>query len=358
MNPTLRRAGLAIAGTAVAAGVLESLLLLASFSHPPAPDPFATLFAEGRVDGAELHVRDERELWKPIPGARVPWGGDGLDAHGFRNGPIAVERADGVARIAVLGGSAMLGRGVSREEACIQVAARELAAAGVACEAINAAVSGTTLAQGIERWLATVRPFRPDVVAAAFGADEEHDPALGASDLELIERRAPPPGVVARVARRLARESQIGQLAAWIGSGSTPSIEPQETPAAGPFDPAGEPDWPRARRMSVDDFAAGLRRLEAVVRADGARLVLVDLARRPSLVRSAPVLERYSAALREFAAERSIPLVDGKAAFAAAVRDGATYAELFNGPADPGILGHAALGRELARAIRPLLPRK
>lgn len=348
MKTFLRRTVLATCGAFVGAGVLEALLLLGGFEHPRAPEPFERAFAGGRVDGYRFLERDAHELWRTLPGARVPWSGDVLDAHGFRGAAPALARARGVARIAVLGGSAAIGRGVGADETFGRVAARELAARGVVCEVVDSGVPNATLAQAAARWSATVRAWKPDVVLLAFSGFEEHAPALGANDLELL-RTGPPsaPGPLARI----ARESKLGALGAWIASGFRAARESTAV------EPAGDIAWPGARRLSVEDVGARLADLARAVRADGAELVLVALPARPPVARAAPVLERYTRAAETAATDLAVERIDGRALFAAAVAEGAAYQDLFSGPAEPAQLGHARVGRAIAERLAERLAR-
>ncbi|MBK7875931.1 MAG: hypothetical protein IPJ77_09290 [Planctomycetes bacterium] len=352
MRTMLGRTALATCGALVLAGVLEALLLLAGFAHARAPEPFERAFAGGRVDGYRFLERDLRELWRTVPGARVPWSGDVLDAHGFRGAAPAPERASGVARIAVLGGSAAIGRGVGAEETFGHVAARELDARGIPCEVVEAGVPNATLVQARARWVRALHAWKPDVVLLAFSGFEEHAPALGASDVELA-RTGPPaePGPLVR----LARGSKLGAFGAWIASGC--SSAPEAAGDAG-ADPAGDPAWPGARRVAIDDVRAELDELARLVRAEGAELVLVALPARPPAARAAPVLERYARAAESAVAELGIARVDGRALFAAAVAEGATYQDLFAGPAEPAQLGHARLGRAVAELLADRLARR
>lgn len=348
----------ALLGLALGAGALEALLLLGGFDRRVELDPFTRAFAGGRIDGLVVHELDARQLWRPIAGAQTPWGRDVLDEHGFRNASLALERRPGVARIAALGDSIAFGRGVDARACWIEVAAHSLVEHGIPCEALNAGVVGFTVRQGRERYERAVRPFAPDVVVLAFGAFEEHTPALGRSDAAWIAAGGGPSADEGPFGR-LGREARTAQLARWIASGFPARATDgdstlRELPAG--EDRAGAVDWPGERRVSVLEFAAELRALAALVIADGARVVFVDPARRPQYVAPAPVLALYSAETRALASELGAPLVDGRAVFGAAIQQGATYPELFSGgAADPGVLGHAKLGVALAELVAPLL---
>ncbi|MFO1009450.1 MAG: hypothetical protein U1F29_05250 [Planctomycetota bacterium] len=352
MKNLLRRTVLATCGVVVCAGVLEALLLLVGFDRARPPEPFERAFAGGRVDGYLFLERDARELWRTLPGARVPWSGDGLDAHGFRGSVPAQARAPGIARLAVLGGSAAIGRGVGAEETFGRVASRELADHGVACEVVDAGVPNATLVQARARWSASVRAWRPDVVLLAFSGFEEHAPALGPSDAELALAGPPSaPGPLGRI----AHDSKLAGFVAWILPGA--AAVSAENSAESAADPAGDPNWPGARRVPIESVRAELEEFARVVRADGAELVLVAVPARPPAARAAPVLERYTKAAEAAATELAIERVDGRAVFAAAVAGGATYQDLFAGPTEPAQLGHARLGRAIAERLQERLAR-
>ncbi|MBI5364461.1 MAG: SGNH/GDSL hydrolase family protein [Planctomycetes bacterium] len=346
-----------VALTCVVLGSGEGLLLLGGFAHPARPDPFESAFADGRVDGYRIHERDARELWKPIGGARLPWSSDVLDAHGFRGAVLAVERTPGVARLAVLGGSAALGRGVGPDETLGAVAARALAAHGVACEALNAGVVGATLVQARERWTNAVRAWRPDVVLLTVGGVEEHAEALGAPDRELVRTGAAAPSAALGPFARLARDSKRGQCARWVSSGF-PSHTAEAAAVARPLDPAGASEWPGARRVAVDEARATLRELAASVRDAGARLVVIVLMARPTTVKAAPVLAAYTSAIAEEARALGLDLVDVRAVYTAAFEHGETYADLFAGPTEPAQLGHLRIGQALAELLAPSIEKR
>ncbi len=97
--------------------------------------------------------------------------------------PLAALHA-GVPRIAFLGDSVTFGHGLdSRDEAYPAALQRALARDGVAIEAVNAGVSGDTIARGLAR-LPEVLALRPDVVVVALGAND------AAHDLDAAEARA------------------------------------------------------------------------------------------------------------------------------------------------------------------------
>lgn len=355
---TFVRAARVLLGAALALGVVEALLLLGGFERRVEQDPFTRAFAGGRIDGYVLHALDARQLWKPVGGATVPWGRDALDAHGFRGAPLARERSPGVLRIAALGDGTAFGRGVGADACWIAVAARTLAARGIACEALNAGVVGFTVRQGLERYAADVRAFAPDVVVLDFGAYEEHLPALGRCDDAWIQGGGGP-RADGGMFGRLGREARVAQCVRWIGAGF-PARDASDVPSAlaldGDQDEAGAEDWPGERRVSLAQYSTNLRDLAQRIAADGARVVCFDPARRPQIVGQAPVLARYSAATRTLASELGAPLLDGRAVFGRALQDGATYPDLFaGGAADPGVLGHERLGVALAELVAPLV---
>lgn len=363
-------------------GALEAVLLLVGFEVPPPPSEIPAAFADGRIEGRLVLRLDPELLWAPIPRATLPWNGERLTVDGFRSAPVvreraavdenaarddrrgidersspterAGERAPITRRLAILGDGSAFGAGVRASECAIEVAASALSNDGTPCDALNAAVPGHTLLQGLERYTRDVRPWKPDLVVASFGAWEEHEPALRA-DAELLAHATP---TEARAFReRVRRELKLAHLFAGLFGGSSGVAAPAQ-PAVGAFvDPAGAKTWEGTRRVSLDEFRAGLRELARRVREDDAKLVFVAPQRQPRVARASPVLGEYTRATLELARELAIPVIDVKELLAKLVDEGATYQDMFVGPIEPTARLHARIGEEIANVARAELHR-
>lgn len=362
MKKHLRRLS-AITFVAVCAlGILEALLLVLGFDYPPPPSPLPGVFAGGRVHGRLVHARDRELLWRPIAGAELPWFGERLTTDGFRSAPAVRDRTPGTLRIAALGDAVAFGSGVHANECWIEVAAEKLGAQGRACEALNAGVIGFTSRQGRARYERDVRPWKPDVVVAAFGACEEHVAASVVGDDELIQRETFGIGGWSTFTERVRRELKLAHLGARIlgrpgGAPDAAGVPGDLLRVGEDFDPAGEAGWGGTRRVSLADFRSDLRALAREVQADGARLVLIAPHRQPRLTRAAPVLEDYTRITLEVGRELDVPVIEVKPLLASLVKDGATYQDLFLGPTELTAIVHAKIGEALAGAIETRLPK-
>lgn len=336
-------------------GCSQLALVAWDFHYATDSVPIVLPLPEGTVDGRSLHVRDARELWRPEPGELVPWGRDVINAAGFRGPEIARAKTPGVLRIATLGDSSTFGYGVRYEECWTARLADELGAAGVRAECIDAGVIGSTVRQGLERYRVRVRAYRPDVVIAAFGAVNEHAGCIRRPDDELIRGLVFEDGALGRVARRLRADVRLVHLGAWLadearGGRAQLQTEQREARARREREHSGEVrvDWDGVRRVSVAEFGTFLKQLDAEVRADGGRLVLLAPGRQRAAYEQKPVLQSYTDAT--FAAGRAlgVPVVDGRAALAA---EGDAYDALYLDFYHPTPAGHARLAAALAPAV-------
>ncbi|MBK8180474.1 MAG: SGNH/GDSL hydrolase family protein [Planctomycetes bacterium] len=380
-TPTPRKrllpAFVGMAACAVVLGGLELGLRLGGFGYEPAADPIVIWnSAEDRElrIGRGLHRPAVRQLWEPRPGAPLPeaWAplGETVNPAGFRGPSRDRARAPGTLRIATLGDSSTFGYGVPYKDTYSARLEAELSSAGLAAEVLDFGVVGYTLLQGIERYVARVREWQPDVVVAAFGSVNEHLLAQGAPDVEKVAALAEPGGLSA-VLRRARSSSRAVQLAARCLDGmaarrveEAAALERRRAESEAELAPfVGQPDLESAhqgrRRVSLEEFRAGLERLEQLVRADGAVLVLVSLPRRPGVEFNSPVLRSYSQAIVDHAAASGAALYDGRADFRA-------YREVEHGDPSmlflegddvhPGVRGHRRLARGLAAVVRQARP--
>ena len=173
----------------------EIVLSVVGFSHLPALLPLIVWNAEedrGLRGGQGMFMEDRAQLWVPSPGARLPYGSDGteeINAAGYR-GPLRTERpAAGVLRIVALGDSSTFGMGVPYADTwCAQLEA-SMRQDGQSVEVLDLGVIGFTVEQGLERFEALATRLHPDVVIAAFGAVNDHFPALSLADRPKIDGR-------------------------------------------------------------------------------------------------------------------------------------------------------------------------
>ncbi len=346
----------------------EVLLRLWGFRNPPASAPMLVWNSaedELMASGAYLYQFDDDALWSPRPGAVIQFGEreriDGppelVNADGFRGPAVPRSKAPGTLRIATLGDSSTFGVGVHAHETWTARLGAELSALGVPNEVINAGVEGYTITQGIGRYKSRVRPFRPDVVIAAFGAVNEHWPA-DATDAEKIQdlRRSSRAFALARrwlrenvrVAQAIAHVADPGAAERFLRAADEKRAMMQYLARF-----SAEPDWPFARRASVDAFRAGIAELKREVEADGARLILVAMPRRPQAENDFPVLRAYTRAVLQAADELDLQIVGAHARFRYAERDGDPRPSWFlHDYWHPSAAGHARIASWLAPLVR------
>lgn len=354
----LARAALALVAPLAFAGLAELVVVASGFEYPPDTSPISVFVPEGEVEGRKLHERDARELWRPSPGALVPWGRDVIGADGFRGPELERAKTPGTLRIATLGDSSTFGFGVRYEECWSGRLARELGERGVRAEVLDAGVIGSTVRMGLERWAARVRAYEPDVVVLAYGAVNEHAASIGAADDVLVRELAFQRGAFGRFAERLRAQSRLAQLVAWWvdeSRGGRAKLEQDRREArawiAKTQADIGRADWKGERRVSVAEYARFLRELVQRVRGDGARVVLLAPGRQDVVEVEKPVLLEYTRATVDAARELALPIVDGRAALG---ETGAAYDALFLDYYHPTVEGHARLARALAETIAPL----
>ena len=345
----------------VAAGGLELGLRIAGFEHVVAPMPIFVWngLEPDRADAdMSMHRLDERSLWSPRPGALVSSGSsECINSRGLR-GPEVPAPAASTLRVVLMGESTMFGVGVPWELTCAPRLEASLERLGERAQVLNAAVTGHSVLQGIERYRFVVRPLDPDVVCAAYGLMAEYSPCQGLPDAEKLalareqlasraEAWALPRGHL-RVLQLLdwcldrRQEDELRRLTA----------QRAQERESGP-DVMGRTDWPGCRRVPLDQFESGLRALAQEVRADGKRLLLISLPRLPAREATHPIQTAYSRALEQTAARLDVPLVDVRSAVLDAVEGGADPASFFlsGDPVHLGPEGQELLAQMLAGAI-------
>ena len=344
MKRVLAKLALSSAVFAACAVLLELGLRAAGFAHPPPPPLVIWNEHEDWMLNARrgMFVRDPDCLWVPRPDnpiRRPPIGVEGSDErvneHGFRGPAIPLERTPGTLRVATLGDSSTFGFGVAWEDTYTARLERELERDGLACEVLNAGVVGYSAVQGRERYRHDVRPWRPDVVVAAFGAINDAIEMPVDDELKL-ERMREDAGLLLALRERW----RTVQLAAWLG---------ERLPGGA----GGDGEQERAPRVPLDDFERALRELAGLVRADGAELVLLSMPRQPAAEDGWPALPAYTATVERLAAEEGLALADAFTAFRTAEDPDGLFLDDYH----PSPAGHARVAGILARAVRDAVGR-
>lgn len=359
---------LALATPLAALVVLEAALYLAAFRHrpPKAPILIWNPVEDRALDNQEsLFQSDELTLWSPRPGARIPWGDSELvNSGGFRGPDLARERRPGVARIATLGDSSTFGMGVGQADTYSAQLEALLRADGLEVEVLNAGVVGYTIRQGLERYRHHVRPYRPDVVVAAFGAVNEHHMALSLADDPKIARSQQSYGPLARALMWARVNLHVPQfldyLALQVGGGiegqrkRTFARQRREVEL---MRSAGRTDWKGTRRVTPARYRELIGELAREVEQDGARLVVLVMPRERKMETGHPVLIEYSESTIRGARDAGVPWCDGRQAFWRALEAADPPPALFvpNDAWHPNRTGHGILARELLPSVRAAL---
>lgn len=362
-----RRLGLMVASVAIFFGLLELGLRLGGFSHLPARIPPIVWNAEedkAMRNGESLFEEDVLQLWRPRPGAVTPWGNDEhINPSGYRGPELTLERKPGVLRIATLGDSSTFGMRVDVDATWTARLARFLADRGTPCEALNAGVIGFTIEQGIERYRALVRQYHPDLVIAAFGAVNEHFPAIDLPDREKIAARAS-----VGWARELADAARYNvrclHLVGWIVDKARgedrvamrKALMRKRAEQTKLNEEMGRLDWPGKRRVEVARFRECIRELDAMVRADGGKLILMSMPRFPDKETEEPVMVAYNEAVLATAAELGVPCFDVRETVRAQLAAGVRWKRLFVDYYHPSVEGHALIAAGLLPVVSSSLP--
>jgi len=360
--------GRLLLGTAIAVallGTLELALVLLDFRHPPIDAPIVVELPDGWVDGRAIHERDVATLWRPSPGARLPWGNDEhVNARGYRGPEVPLERSPERLRIATLGDSSTFGHSVAFDECYSARVARRLTESGQPAEVIDAGVIGYSLRQGLERWRQLVRPYEPDIVIAAFGAVIDHTGSMGLPDDRLIREQVMASSRWKQTLNRLRRDLRLAHLMAWIAEGLRGGRDTlrseqrhRELLEDTEMHNVGLVDWLGTRRVSLVEYEKFLLELRDEVQDSGARLLVLSMPRRPRVERDRPVVMEYTRLMHAMAARGEFELVDGRAALGRALRSGPTTREMMADDFHPSALGHEILALELVRAIGATEPR-
>jgi lysophospholipase L1-like esterase len=357
---------LAVCSLLVGLGLLEGALRLAGFVHMPALVPMMIwnpVEDAALRKGEGLFQPDTTQLWVPRPGAVPPWAPEEtINPAGYRGELLEAQPREGVLRIATLGDSSTFGLEVGADQTWSAQLALELIGRGMPTEVLNAGVVGHTIRQGIERYKALVRDYRPQIVIAAFGAVNDHIMSRDMADAEKIARRVAYSrwdalrdgarlhvrilhlvGFLVEKLRGLDRRQLREEFRALRKE--MRALEKE----------MGKVDWPGTRRVSVEDFSKSLAELDDMVRADGARLVLVSMFRHPDKEAESPVLLLYNRAVERVASERNLPFFDVRDMMDKQFFIGRTWDDMFIDHYHPSVRGHTVIAKGLAELLRKTL---
>lgn len=317
--------------------------------------------------GSSMFMTHPSQLWAPKPGAELPnnWApGEVINEAGYRGPVLETEKKDGVLRVATLGDSSSFGHSVAYDETYTAVLEKALDAKGHDCDSLLGGVVGFALMQGIQRYQDLIRGHEPDVVVAAFGAINDHHPAIELPDREKIAYSKNRASWAFSAATWLREHSRSAQLVARTLDQLQDRMPEQRIQARiqrkrqqnQVKDTVGQVDWGGIRRISLEEFRVGLHELADRVEADGARLILVSMPRKTATEKTAPVLLEYTKTIAEVAEERGLPLCNARKIFRDAFASGTPEKDLMVDFVHPSPKGHRLIGLELARIIDKLVP--
>ncbi len=311
-----------------------------------------------------LYRRDEREVWKPVPGAELPWApGEHLDRAGFRGEALALARTPGVLRIAILGSDEAMGVGLARKLTWPFLLQQAIEASDTQVEILCAAVEGSTLRQGLERWRTEVRPYHPDLLLCTYAGEMESRAAnCGCTDEQRITDncgRGFPDHRDARAALpALLMRARLVQSCDWISDildgeywkWRSAYLDEQRLRAA-----EEELGTQGTRRVPLGEFAALLTGLRDELAREDSKLLLVPIPGERTVRGAAPVVRDYQALVLETARQRRIPRLSALELFDGALKSGARAEDFFDsGRLNEG--GQRFLAAKLAKSILPWLP--
>lgn len=283
-------------------------------------------------------------LWTPRPGAEYQ--GDVVNGDGYRGAVIARDRGERV-RVVTLGDSSTFGFGVPDEKCFARRLEQSFADTETPIEVLNLGCIGFSAVQAREIYRKKARRYRPDLVIVAVGAVNEHflvPPGQSDSEkLRLLEGRG------GKVLRWLRRFSTVRWIESWIRDSEA------YDPVADVVLRGSSQDW--RPRVSLEEFSFTLAELAHMIARDGAKLLVVVPPKREDVDRSKPVLMEYQAALRAFAAERQLPIVDVYTRFREldhadpSIVESPLMSPRFMDPYHPSELGHRLYAEILVEAI-------
>jgi len=354
------RVAIAIASPIVFLALLELGVATWGFDYPPADSPLVFVDPILRVEGGLLHEASAHQIWRPRPGAKIPWGsGEHVNDAGFRGPLLGLGKTPGVLRIATMGDSSTFGHSVAWEETYSAQLVALLAEQGVKAEVIDAGVVGFSIRQGLERYREQVSPFRPDIVIAAYGAIIDQVPASGGvDDDELIRRGVIDHNAFVMQIRRLRQNLRSLHFLAWCVDGlrggrarEEREWHDREVRQSMIAKASGRPDWPGVRRVGLPEFEQDILLLRRDVERDGGRLILMSMPHRGTVEIDTPVVLEYHKTIIAVGQREGIAAIDGRAALAQAIREEHRIPELMADNFHPSQVGHGYLARALCEEI-------
>lgn len=353
-----RRRALALLLGLVPFAAGELALRARGFTYPRIEIPLVIWDSERDVELARsdgMHRSDEGQMWVPREGAPVLWGeGERVSPHGFR-GRDPDPRAE--PRVLTLGDSSTFGYGLPAAQAYSALLEEGLRSAlgtgGGSVQVLNGGVVGSTIVQGLARYRAVRRAWRPEVVVEAFGAINEHFPTRDLPDVQKIDWLQRHGSFAWRAWRLVRNEWRLVGLGAWLRDelhGGREArflsfVQEERDKRLALRDYAALDDYPR--RVSAADFRQCLMELREAVQGDGGRLVLVQMPRRAEVETRLPPVLDYDAALAAFVAETGVPCVDVRTPFRERVAAGVPEEDLLLDSVHPTAAGHRILAELL-----------
>lgn len=343
----------------------EVALRLARFAYPPAAEREVIWSRERDPElfAGTLYQRDRLQIWKPIPGAALPWAPDEhFNAAGFRGEELPLERTSGVARIAILGSNEALGVGLPWEKCWPRLLQKAIEEKGDHAEILCAAVQDSTLRQGLERWNVDVQRFRPDLLICTYSGEMETRAApCGCSDSERIVdncgRGFPDSRERTQLVPAFAKRARVVQLVAWLGdlldgdywTWRMRTIDERRlAPAADGFDVRG------TRRVGWKEYCELAIALRDRMEQEKVKLVFFPITGERAVRNQSAAVRGYQTMLIDAAREHKIARLSALEAFDKAIRAGARVEDFYsNGLLNEG--GHMFLCHELGKVILPRL---
>ncbi len=309
-----------------------------------------------------LHVLDRERIWRPRPGARIPWTRDEtVNAEGFRGPRLPLDKRPGVLRIATLGPSSTFGDGVAWNDTYSALLVRLLAEHGIEADVLDAAIMGSTIRQGLERYRLDVRRYHPDIVISAYTGLHEHTqaPRCASDDSRIVQGLAMPAEDTSFFSP-LRNHARIVQALAWLDhlyfedGWRERENELQELRLARTV---GTFDSPGVRRVAPPDMRDNLIQLATEVREDGGKLYVLLIPHKPGGPLDSPVMHYYQKAVEIACDLEHIDVVQGRLAFYEGVlRGGIQPTDLFLEDGESSDCGHVLLAQALLDAILPHIP--